>query len=119
MFFLLAKSLPRMHQPRPAAYAGNEQTPQLRCRLRRRRAASRNQGRYEEAEKMCRRALAGEERTLGKDHPETLKSISILASVLEKQGKYKDAEEMNRLAVDGRRKARGKKHLSKRTSLAT
>jgi hypothetical protein len=36
---------------------------------------------------MNRRALEGREKALGKEHPDTLTSISNLASVLQDQGK--------------------------------
>ena len=46
------------------------------------------QGKYEEAERMHRQALALRERVLGKEHPDTLTSMNNLASVLSRQGKY-------------------------------
>jgi Tetratricopeptide repeat len=36
------------------------------------------QGKYEQAEEMNRRALAGYEKVLGVDHPETLTSVNYL-----------------------------------------
>ena len=42
-------------------------------------------------------ALAGREKVLGKEHPDTLTSVSNLAGVLQNQGKYTAAEEMNRV----------------------
>jgi hypothetical protein len=36
------------------------------------------------------------ERSLGKEHPSTLTSMSNLAGVLDRQGKYEEAESMNR-----------------------
>jgi Tfp pilus assembly protein PilF len=53
---------------------------------------------------MNRRALAGREKVLGKEHPDTLTSVSILAEVLQYQGQYEAAEEMNRRALAGREK---------------
>jgi hypothetical protein len=41
----------------------------------------RDQGKYEEAEQMNRRALGGREKALGKDHPDTLTSVSNLAEL--------------------------------------
>jgi Tfp pilus assembly protein PilF len=58
----------------------------------------------EAAEEMNRRALAGREKVLGKEHPDTLTSVSILAEVLQYQGQYEAAEEMNRRALAGREK---------------
>lgn len=49
---------------------------------------------------------------MGKDHHDTLTSVSnlasvLLASVLQYQGKYEVAEEMNQRALDGREKTLG------------
>ncbi|KAI9869697.1 MAG: hypothetical protein M1823_008984, partial [Watsoniomyces obsoletus] len=44
------------------------------------------QGKYEEAEAMHRRALEAREKVLGREHPDTLTSVSQLGSVLERQG---------------------------------
>ena len=53
-------------------------------------------GKYERAEELSRQALEGRETVLGKEHPDTLTSVSNLASVLRHQGKYQAAEELNR-----------------------
>ncbi|KAL8909866.1 MAG: hypothetical protein Q9171_004816 [Xanthocarpia ochracea] len=45
------------------------------------------QGSYNEAEQMNRRALDSREKVLGEEHPDTLTSVSDLASVLKRQGK--------------------------------
>jgi nucleoside phosphorylase len=66
-----------------------------------------DQGKYEAAEEMNRRAMAGCEKVLGVDHPDTLTSVSDLASVLQDQGKFEAAEEMNRRALIGREKMLG------------
>lgn len=50
------------------------------------------QGSYNDAEQMDRRALEGREKAVGKEHPDTLTSVSILALVLQYQGKYDEAE---------------------------
>jgi hypothetical protein len=44
------------------------------------------QGKYDEAEKLNRRALEGREKDLGTQHPDTLMSVSNLALVLRYQG---------------------------------
>ena len=59
---------------------------------------------------MVQEALYARERTLGKEHPDALGSVSNLASVLRDQGKCEAAEEMNRRALDGCEKALGKEH---------
>jgi hypothetical protein len=50
-----------------------------------------DQGKYEEAEEMNRRALAGREKKLGEDHPDTLASLSFLARLLAILKQYKEA----------------------------
>jgi hypothetical protein len=50
---------------------------------------------YEEAEVMNRRALAGRDKVLGEEHPDTLISVSNLTLVLSSQGKYQEAGTMN------------------------
>ena len=68
------------------------------------------QGNYNDAEQMDRRALDSKEKVLGKEHPDTLTSVSNLALVLQYQGKYDEAEQIDRRALDGREKALGKEH---------
>lgn len=51
-----------------------------------------NQGNYEEAEAVHRRALEARETVLGREHPETLSSIGNLGLALFDQGKYEVAE---------------------------
>jgi tetratricopeptide (TPR) repeat protein len=77
----------------------------------------RDQGKYEVAEEMNRRALAGFEKVLGMEHPNTLASVNNLASVLRYQGKYEVAEEMNRRALAGREKMLGVEHPNTLTSV--
>ncbi|KAF2802651.1 HET-domain-containing protein [Mytilinidion resinicola] len=73
-------------------------------------------GKYKEAEEMDR-ALEGREKALGKEHPNTLTSVSNLALVLQYQGKYEQAEDMNRRALEGSEKALGKEHPDTLTSV--
>ena len=77
-----------------------------------------NQGKYEAAEEMNRRALEGYEKVLGVEHPDTLTSVSDLASVFQRQGKYEAAEEMNRRALEGYKKVLGAEHPSTSTSVS-
>jgi len=56
--------------------------------------------------------FSGREKALGKEHPDTLRSVNNLASVLQYQGKYEEAEQMSRRAVEGKEKALGKEHPS-------
>jgi tetratricopeptide (TPR) repeat protein len=55
-----------------------------------------SQGNYAEAEEMHRETLALSVKVLGKEHPETLVSMSNLAKTLSSQGNYAEAEEMHR-----------------------
>jgi tetratricopeptide (TPR) repeat protein len=67
-------------------------------------------GMYGVAEKTVKKAISARERVLGKEHTDTLTSVSTLASVLQYQGRYEAAEEMNRRALEGREKTLGKEH---------
>ena len=46
----------------------------------------------------------------GKEYPDTLTSVSNLASVLQHQSKYEEAERINRRALDGYKKVLGEEH---------
>ena len=48
---------------------------------------------------MFRQALGLRETVLGKENPDTLRSMNNLAAVLSDQGKYEQAEEMFRQAL--------------------
>ncbi|GKT48975.1 nephrocystin-3 [Colletotrichum spaethianum] len=67
-------------------------------------------GKYDEAEQLNRKALKGREKVLGKEHPDTLRSVNNLASVLYDQGKYDEAEQLHRQALEGSEKVLGKEH---------
>jgi len=58
-------------------------------------------GKFEEAEKMGRRALQGNEKVHGFEHLETLRSVNVLAIVFVTRNKYLPAEEMFRSALKG------------------
>ena len=66
---------------------------------------------------MNRRALGGREKVLGKEHPDTLTSVSNLALILEYQGMHEEAEAMNRRALNGYEKVLGRKHPHTLTSV--
>jgi tetratricopeptide (TPR) repeat protein len=51
-----------------------------------------NQGKYEQAEPLIKRALAIRERVLGPDHPDTAISLHWLAYIYSNQGKYEQSE---------------------------
>ncbi|KAL6406227.1 hypothetical protein AUP68_10396 [Ilyonectria robusta] len=75
-------------------------------------------GMYEEAEQMNRRALDAWEKVLGREHPDTLMSVYILALVLRYQGKYEEAEQINRRALDAWEKVLGREHPSTLASVS-
>lgn len=65
---------------------------------------------------MHRKVPAGEERVLGKEHPDILSSMNKLAGVLSDQGKYGEAEEMFRQALAVMERVLGKEHPSTLTN---
>ena len=71
------------------------------------------QGNYSEAEEQFRQAANGQERTLGQDHEDTLKSKHWLGIVLNHQEKNGEAEEQFRQAAYGREKTLGQDHEGK------
>ena len=62
------------------------------------------QGKYEEAEHMNRRALDGREKMLGKEHPDTLTSVFYLAYLLHHRGQCLKAKPLYERALVGYRK---------------
>ena len=53
-----------------------------------------NQGQYGESETMHKRALAGCEKALGPDHPDTLGVVQNLGALYQGRGKVDEAEKM-------------------------
>ncbi len=51
-----------------------------------------DQGKYAEATAIAQQALTLAERVLGKEHPNTLKSVANLAALYQDQGRYGEAE---------------------------
>ncbi|KAF2175475.1 TPR-like protein [Zopfia rhizophila CBS 207.26] len=74
-------------------------------------------GKYAEAEKLYWRALEVSEKQLSVQHPDTLKSVSMLASVLGNRGKCEEAEKLHRRALEGYEKELGVQHPSTLTSV--
>ncbi|KAI9858313.1 MAG: hypothetical protein M1813_007588 [Trichoglossum hirsutum] len=70
------------------------------------------QGRYESAYRSCKEAYDERQRLLDGNDPETLNSLSLLASVLGSQGKYGEAEEMHRRVLQLMEKVLGNEHPS-------
>jgi tetratricopeptide (TPR) repeat protein len=52
------------------------------------------QGRYDEAEKLFERALAGKEEKLGPKHPDTLRAVENLANFFGKQGRLDEVRSL-------------------------
>ncbi|KAJ5904758.1 uncharacterized protein N7473_001674 [Penicillium subrubescens] len=76
------------------------------------------QGVHTEAESMHRWGLATREKVLGREHPDTLTSVSYLGLVLRRQGKYEEAEAMHRRALEAREKVLGREHPDTLTSVS-
>lgn len=70
------------------------------------------QGLYAEAEVLTSESYHARGKVLGKQHPDTLASVSNLASVIRRrnQDRYKEAEKLTRRALKGRKKVLGKEH---------
>ena len=60
------------------------------------------QGKYSEAEPLCQRALAIDEKALGPNHPNVATNLNNLAELYRAQGKYSEAESLYQraLAID-------------------
>jgi tetratricopeptide (TPR) repeat protein len=67
---------------------------------------------YATAMECYQRALGGREKTLGKDHPDTLSTVHNMGSVFDNQGEYGKALEWYQRALDGCEKTLGKDHPS-------
>jgi tetratricopeptide (TPR) repeat protein len=57
-----------------------------------------------------RRALETQERVLGREHPDTLRSVNNLASLLDNKGDYDGAEPLYRRALEVRECVLGREH---------
>jgi CHAT domain-containing protein/Tfp pilus assembly protein PilF len=70
------------------------------------------QGKYDEAGKFYKRALAIEEKALGTSHPQVANTLNGLALVHHLQGDYTNAEELYKRAIVILQKALGANHLN-------
>jgi tetratricopeptide (TPR) repeat protein len=75
------------------------------------------QGRYSTVQQIAAKALAAREDVLGLDAYQTVKSVVVLAVVLQAQGKYEEAETLSRRALEGREKELGERHPDTLTSM--
>ena len=67
-----------------------------------------NQGKDKEATAIAEKAVGLAQRTLGADHPDTLKTLYNLASMYEAQGRYGEAEPLLKQALAGFERVLGK-----------
>jgi tetratricopeptide (TPR) repeat protein len=74
-------------------------------------------GEYTAAERFVRLSLETREKVLGREHPNTLTSVSQLGTVLSRQGKYDEAKAMHRRAFEGHEKVLGREHPNTLTSV--
>ncbi len=74
-----------------------------------------DQGKYEAAEEMNRRALEGREKVLGVEHPDTLTSVYNLAYLFHHQQRYNDASVLYLRASAGLPKTLGPDHPTTRS----
>ncbi|KAI4212305.1 MAG: hypothetical protein LQ351_005018 [Letrouitia transgressa] len=74
-------------------------------------------GRYNEAEKIGAQRLVLFKGILGEEHPETLRTMAVLASTYCDRGHYRDAEALQRQVLDLRKSVLGKKHLDTLSSM--
>ena len=58
-----------------------------------------DQGKYDEAESLYQRALAGREATLGVGHPDTVDALNSLANLLRATGRRKEAAQLQGVAA--------------------
>ena len=69
-----------------------------------------SQGEFTSASELYRWILAREEKSLGKDHPDTLSTVHNMAHAFQNQGKYDEALEWYRRVLTGEEKPLGKDH---------
>jgi eukaryotic-like serine/threonine-protein kinase len=67
-------------------------------------------GLYTRAQPLIEQAVAIQRRVLGPEHPDTLSSLNLLASVLRREGHYAEAEKLNRQTLEIRRRVLGPEH---------
>ena len=72
----------------------------------------RNQGRWEEAEKLEVQVMETRKTKLGADHPDTLTSMANLASTYRNQGRWEEAEKLYVQVMETRKTKLGADHPS-------
>jgi tetratricopeptide (TPR) repeat protein len=74
-------------------------------------------GRWEEAEELEVQVMETRKRVLGEEHPDTLLSISNLASTYRNQGRWKEAEELGVQVMETKKKVLREEHPDTLTSI--
>jgi serine/threonine protein kinase len=69
-----------------------------------------NLGLYPRAQSLDQRAVEIRQRVLGPENPDTLRTLSNLAVVLEREGRFPEAEKLDRQTLDTRRRVLGPEH---------
>jgi tetratricopeptide (TPR) repeat protein len=69
-----------------------------------------NQGRYEEAKPLYKRALIIREQVLGENHPDTAQALNNLAELYRTLGRYEEAEPLYMRAITTNEQALDQKH---------
>lgn len=80
-------------------------------------ALYRDQGKYAEAEPLCKRGIAIDEKASGPDHADLAPDLDILADLYFKQGRYAEAEPIYKRGLAIREKALGPDHPDVAASL--
>ncbi len=75
------------------------------------------QGKSAEATVIAEQALTLAEQVLGKEHPDTLRSVSNLAGLYYAKGRYGEAEPLNKRVIEARERVLGKEHPDTLVSL--
>jgi serine/threonine protein kinase len=76
----------------------------------------RDLGLYSHSQQLAQQALGIQERVLGPENPQTLKSASLMALTIENQGRYAESEKLQQATLDSRRRTLGADHPDTLTS---
>lgn len=69
-----------------------------------------SRGRLAEAVTLLRVTMESVERSLGRDHPDTLRAVADLAYYYQTQGRYAESESLSRRALEGQERTLGRDH---------
>lgn len=70
----------------------------------------RDQGEFQEAEKLATRVLETSSRVLGENHPDTFAAKAGLAAIFSKQGRYQEAGDLQQSVLSARKLDLGEEH---------